>query len=220
MAGFPKKKKDLLVSLLAGEYPGASSELAFENDYQLVVAVVLSAQCTDKKVNEVTAVLFKKYRSFKKLASAAPEDIEVIIRPVNYYRTKARHIRDLAEAVVVEWGGLLPGTISELMTLPGVGRKTANVVVSERGTEPGLAVDTHVFRVSRRLGIAKGSTPAEVEDELRQSFPQDQWRALHHGLILHGRRVCPARSPKCEQCVLAAICQHASRSSRTSTARL
>lgn len=220
MAGFSEKKKDMLVNLLASEYPGASSELAFANDYQLVVAVVLSAQCTDKKVNEVTAVLFKKYPSFKRLASADPEDIELIVRPINYYRTKARHIRALAEAVVLERGGLLPDKISELMTLPGVGRKTANVVVSERGTEPGLAVDTHVFRVARRLGIAKGSTPAEVEDELRRAFAQEHWRALHHGLILHGRRVCPARSPKCERCVLAAICKHASRSSRTSTARL
>lgn len=210
MARFSKKKKDLLLSLLAEAYPEAASELVFTNDYQLVVAVVLSAQCTDKKVNEVTAVLFKKYPSFQKLASGTLEDIEAIIRPVNYYRTKARHIRDLAESVVVRWGGELPETISELMTLPGVGRKTANVVVSERGTEPGLAVDTHVFRVSRRIGIASGTTPAEVEDELRQAFPQEHWRPLHHGLILHGRRVCPARAPKCGECVLAGICEYAS----------
>lgn len=203
-----------LLSLLAAEYPEAASELVFMDDYQLVVAVVLSAQCTDKKVNEVTAILFKKYPSFHKLAVAELEDIERIIRPVNYYRTKARHIRDLAESVMVRWGGELPETISELVTLPGVGRKTANVVVSERGTEPGLAVDTHVFRVSRRLGIASGSTPSEVEEELRRAFPQEHWRSLHHGLILHGRRVCPARAPKCDQCVLAGICQHTSRTKR------
>lgn len=213
MGQFSKKKKDLLLSLLAKEYPEAASELVFTNDYQLVVAVVLSAQCTDKKVNEVTAVLFKKYPSFQKLALAAVEDIEAIIRPANYYRTKARHIRDLAETVVVQWGAELPGTISELMTLPGVGRKTANVVVSERGTEPGLAVDTHVFRLSRRLGIASGDTPGEVEDELRRAFPQETWRPLHHGLILHGRRVCPARAPKCGECVLAGICAYAVESS-------
>lgn len=217
MVRVSKKKKDLLLSLLAREYPEAASELVFNNDYQLVVSVVLSAQCTDKKVNEVTAVLFKKYPSFQTLASADLEDIERIIRPVNYYRTKARHIRELAESVVITWGGELPETMSDLVTLPGVGRKTANVVVSERGTEPGLAVDTHVFRVSRRLGIASGTTPAEVEDELKGAFAQEHWRPLHHGLILHGRRVCPARSPKCHECVLASICHYASRSGRTTS---
>ncbi len=191
---------------LAAAYPNPKSELNFSDDYQLVVAVVLSAQCTDKKVNQVTPTLFERYTTFQSLAAGSVEEIEAIIKPINYYRTKARNIRALAEQVVERWGGQLPATIDDLQTLPGVGRKTANVVASERGTEAGLAVDTHVFRVSRRLGLARGKDAREVEEELRGQFPKKRWRALHHSLILHGRAVCTARNPRCDECVLSALC--------------
>jgi endonuclease-3 len=202
----------MLLQLLSFEYPNPASELNFSNDYELVVSVVLSAQCTDKKVNEVTERLFKRFKNFQELAQADINDIEEIIRQVNYYKTKAKNIRELAEIVTTTHGGRLPDLINELMTLPGVGRKTANVVASERGSEPGLAVDTHVFRVSKRLGLTSGETPTQVEEELRASFKSDDWRTLHHCLILHGRRICKARSPLCKECSLTEICRNAPRS--------
>ena len=208
MRQFSPKKKAQLLSLLEVEYPEAKSALDFVDDYQLVVAVVLSAQCTDKKVNEVTPHLFERWPSFQALAVADEKELASVIRPINYYLTKARNLRGLAELVVIQFGGALPGTIDELVLLPGVGRKTANVVVSERGTEPGLAVDTHVFRVSRRLGIAQSATASLVEEELKISFPSAQWRSLHHRLILHGRAVCIARRPRCESCCLRLLCKH------------
>jgi len=208
MRQFSAKKKARLLSLLELEYPEAKSALYFVDDYQLIVAVVLSAQCTDKKVNEVTPHLFARWPSFQALAIADEKELASIIRPINYYLTKARNLKSLAELVVMEWGGNLPGTIDELVLLPGVGRKTANVVVSERGTEPGLAVDTHVFRVSRRLGIAQGATASLVEEELRSGFPSAEWRSLHHRLILHGRAVCIARRPRCESCCLLSLCKY------------
>ena len=207
MRQFSAKKKAQLLSLLEVEYPEAKSALDFVGDYQLIVAVVLSAQCTDKKVNEVTPHLFARWPSFQALAVSDEKELASIIRPINYYLTKARNLRGLAESVVIQWGGALPGTIDELVSLPGVGRKTANVVVSERGTEPGLAVDTHVFRVSRRLGIAQGASASVVEEELRGGFPSGQWRSLHHRLILHGRAVCIARRPRCESCCLRSLCK-------------
>jgi endonuclease-3 len=203
---FSRQKRESLMKRLAAAYPNPKSELNFSDDYQLVVAVVLSAQCTDKKVNQVTPTLFERYTTFQSLAAGSVEEIEAIIKPINYYRTKARNIRALAEQVVERWGGQLPATIDDLQTLPGVGRKTANVVASERGTEAGLAVDTHVFRVSRRLGLARGKDAREVEEELRGQFPKKRWRALHHSLILHGRAVCTARNPRCDECVLSALC--------------
>ncbi len=203
---FSRQKRERLMKRLEAAYPNPKSELIFSDDYQLVVAVVLSAQCTDKKVNQVTPTLFERYTTFYSLASGSVAEIEAIIRPINYYRTKARNIRALAEQVVEHWGGRLPAAIDDLQTLPGVGRKTANVVASERGTEAGLAVDTHVFRVSRRLGLARGKDAREVEEELRRQFPKKRWRDLHHSLILHGRAVCTARNPRCNDCVLSSLC--------------
>lgn len=208
MKKFSSTKRARLLSILAEEYPDARSALNFVDDYQLIIAVVLSAQCTDKKVNEVTSNLFARWPSFQALAVAEESEIEATIRPINYYRSKARHIKGLAGTVLVQWGGRLPDTIDELVSLPGVGRKTANVVVSERGTEAGLAVDTHVFRVSRRLGIAQGESAGVVEEELRRAFSPSHWRSLHHRLILHGRAVCKARRPQCEVCCLRQLCNH------------
>lgn len=187
-------------------YPEPRSELNFKNPYQLLVSVVLSAQCTDKKVNETTPELFKQYPSFAALAKGTLPSIEKIIRPINYYKTKARNLSKLAQAIVVEHGGETPKSREGLMSLPGVGRKTANVVLCELGVEKTLPVDTHVFRVSKRLGLAHGKTPDEVEEELRTQFPSRYWRDLHHWLIFHGRRICKAARPLCADCALNKLC--------------
>lgn len=201
----PTRIKKIL-DLLAQLYPDPRSELDFSSPYQLMVAVVLSAQCTDKKVNQVTPALFAQYPDFAALAGAPLTQLEQLIRPINYCKTKARHLLAAAQKVVSLHGGDLPTTRQELTALPGVGQKTANVVLGELGVEPCLPVDTHVFRVARRLGFATGSTPAAVERELTQLFPSAEWRNVHHRLIFHGRRVCKARSPHCSACALRKVC--------------
>lgn len=202
-------KKQRLVSLFQSLYPTTGSELNFQNPYQLVVAVSLSAQCTDKKVNEITPILFSAYPDFKSLAAADVLDVEKIIRPINYYRTKSKNITNMAQKVITEFNGVLPKTHEELVTLPGVGRKTANVVLGELKITPAIPVDTHVFRVSKRLGIASGNTPDAVEAELQKAFPPELWYNLHHWLIYHGRRVCKAQRPLCSECALREICPSA-----------
>ena len=187
-------------------YPDARSELNFSNPYQMVVSVILSAQCTDKKVNQTTPALFEQYPSFEALSQAALSRIETIIRPVNYYKTKSKNIISMARAVVSDHGGNLPLTMEQLISLPGVGRKTANVVLCESGAVPALPVDTHVFRVSRRLALATGETPERVEQELCALFDSKEWRFLHHALILHGRRICKAQRPLCPECILSQLC--------------
>ena len=187
-------------------FPEAASELTFDSPFQLVIAVMLSAQCTDKKVNEVTPTLFAKYPNFAKLAKADPDAVAKILRPINYYQTKTKHAIAAAKLVIEEFKGELPITHDELLTLPGVGRKTANVVLSELGHEHALAVDTHVFRVAKRLGLAVGENVRTVEDELKIHFKKEEWRDLHHGLILHGRRTCKARTPECSACALEPLC--------------
>lgn len=199
-------KRRRILEILRDLYPSPKSELYFTNEYQLVIAVVLSAQCTDKKVNEVTPALFARYDSFEALSKAKVEDIAEIIRTINYYKTKARHLSSLARKIVEEHKGRLPKSHEKLVGLPGVGRKTANVVLSELGIIPTFPVDTHVYRVSKRLGFAAGNTPQKVEDELKDLFPPATWRPLHHWLILHGRRTCAARSPRCSECMLRSYC--------------
>jgi len=201
-----KKTKQLLVKTLAELYPQPRSELNFSNPYQMIVCVLLSAQCTDKKVNEVTPKLFAHYPTFDKLGAAKLEDIEAIIRPINYYKTKARNLLLMAQKVSRDFKGELPQTLEELITLPGVGQKTANVVLCEQGVLPAFPVDTHVFRVSKRLGLAQAATPEKVEEELKLQFEPGRWRDLHHSLVLHGRRVCKAPRPLCDQCALNKIC--------------
>lgn len=195
-----------VLKLLGKLYPDAHSELSFRNEFELVVAVVLSAQCTDKKVNEVTPELFKRYPDFKSLAKARLSSVEKIIRPVNYYKTKAKHLIAMSKLVHTDFKGRLPVKLEQLIKLPGVGRKTASVVQCEIGKEPALPVDTHVFRVSKRLGIATGKNVEAVEMSLRKNFPPETWRLLHHSLIFHGRRVCKAQRPLCENCKLAKVC--------------
>jgi len=195
-----------ILEILATLYPSPKSELYFTNEYELLVAVVLSAQCTDKKVNEVTPGLFAHYPSFEALSKAKVEDTAEIIRTINYFKTKARHLVALSKKVVEEYEGKLPRDHYQLVSLPGVGRKTANVVLSELGVIPTFPVDTHVYRVSKRLGFATGKNPEKVEDELKELFPPSVWRSLHHWLILHGRRTCSARSPRCDECLLSKYC--------------
>lgn len=195
-----------LIEIFEDLYPNPSSELNFSNDFELVVAVVLSAQCTDKKVNQVTTDLFTSFPDFISLGLAKVSSVENIIRPINYYKTKAKNIISLSKIVVNEFNSELPKSFDQLMSLPGVGRKTASVVLGELGIDKTFPVDTHVFRVSKRLGLAKGSTPDEIEVKLRKRFDSSLWRKLHHWLIFHGRRVCKARAPNCQACKLNQFC--------------
>jgi endonuclease-3 len=200
-----KKASDVL-RILESTYPNPRSELNYRNEFELVCAVLMSAQCTDKKVNQVTPALFDRFPGFQALAAASIAEVEGLIREVNYFRTKSKHLIEMATQVVENFGGKLPKLHEQLVTLPGVGRKTANVVLSELGVSFHLAVDTHVFRVSRRLGLTRGQTVKRVEESLTKRFPPASWRMLHHGLILHGRRVCKAGRPACAECELKDVC--------------
>jgi endonuclease-3 len=202
------RKRITLLKALAEEYPEPKSELDFANDFELIIAVILSAQCTDVKVNQVTKILFKRYPSALKLGRAELEAVEEIIRPINYYKTKAKNII-ATSAILARWyNGGVPKSMLELIELPGVGRKTANVVLGETGSAAAIAVDTHVFRVARRLGLSDGSTPEAVEMDLQRGFAPNEWRPLHHRLIFHGRRVCKARRPECTRCILSKSCEY------------
>jgi endonuclease-3 len=204
----PRKRTQLLAAL-AELYPEPRSELNFANNFELIVAVMLSAQCTDVKVNQVTTTLFKKYPTALKLSKAALADVEAIIRPINYFKTKSKNIIATSAILHSQYRGALPRTHEELTALPGVGRKTANVVLGETGAAPALPVDTHVFRVAHRLGLSQGKTPEAVEHDLMKQFQSSEWRPLHHRLIFHGRRVCKARNPACSECVLQGLCPSA-----------
>jgi len=197
-----------IVLTLEKMHPAAVCELHFDTPFQLLVAVILSAQCTDKRVNEVTSVLFRKYNSPKDFAFLEQEVLEKEIKSCGYYRAKAKHIIATAQAILFDYGGEVPQTQEELMKLPGVGRKTANVVFAVAFGGDAIPVDTHVFRTSHRLGLSDASTPEGVERDLNNAFPQDVWSHLHHLLIHHGRYTCKALSPKCEECLLANDCKH------------
>ena len=191
--------------------PAAQSELVFANPYQLIVSVVLSAQCTDKRVNMVTPELFRRYPTPGKLGAASVEDILELIRSVSYPNSKARHLQALGRKLCEDFGGEVPGSVEQLMSLPGVGRKTANVVASIVYDEPVIAVDTHVFRVSHRLGLSRGKTPYDVEKDLEKHISAEHRATAHHWLILHGRYTCTARAPKCASCGLTQWCLYYSR---------
>jgi endonuclease III len=192
---------------LAGAYPEAVCELAFRDPYELLVATILSAQCTDARVNQVTPVVFRRWPDATTLAAAGPTELEAVIRSTGFYRNKARSLLGMATAVVERHGGAVPRTMDELTALPGVGRKTANVVLGTAyGIAAGVVVDTHVARLSQRLGLTRSSEPEKIERDLMRVFPSTAWVALAHRLILHGRRVCAARAPACERCALAEVC--------------
>jgi endonuclease-3 len=204
-----EKRAKALYRGLCKTYPEIYCELNFANPLQLVIATVLSAQCTDKRVNLVTARLFKKYKNVRAYAKAPIEEIEEIIYPTGFYHAKARHIRGLAEKVITEFGGEVPSTIEELITLPGVGRKTANVVLGHAFDTPGITVDTHFGRLSRRFGWTQSQDPVKVEHEVGKLIPQAEWTNLSQRMIWHGRRVCHSRKPACGACTLAKICPSA-----------
>ena len=186
--------------------PVAQSELSFADPFQLIVAVVLSAQCTDKRVNLVTPGLFSRFPTPEKMAAAPVDEILELISSVSYPNSKAKHLKGLAQKLVDDFGGKVPSEVDELMSLPGVGRKTANVVASIVYDEPVIAVDTHVYRVSHRIGLSNGKTPYDVEKDLEKHIPEEHRATAHHWLILHGRYICTARSPKCGECGLKPWC--------------
>ena len=198
-----------ILTELENLYPEAKPALHFDNPYQLLVAVILSAQCTDVKVNMVTPALFAAYPSPAALAAAAPEDVEPYIKTCGLYHNKAKNLVETARALVERFGGEVPADHEALTTLPGVGRKTANVVMSCAFGADAIAVDTHVFRVTNRLGLADASDVVKTEEQLMVNIPKDKWSRAHHWLIYHGRRVCAARKPACEVCTLHAWCEYA-----------
>ncbi len=205
-----KERAELIVSRLAELYPDAHCELDFSNPLELLVATILSAQCTDKQVNKVTPALFAAFPTAADYARATQEDVENYVKTTGFFRNKAKNIRAAAHDIVERFAGEVPRTLVELVSLAGVGRKTANVVLGNAfGLDEGVVVDTHVMRLSRRLGLTRKSDPEKIEVELIKLIPRRQWTVFSHWLIWHGRRVCPARTPRCEVCVLADVCPSA-----------
>lgn len=201
-----KAEKQELVAIIQTEYAGAECELKYGSPFQLLVAVVLSAQCTDKRVNQVTEVLFKKYPEPKDIAGLPLSEIEGLIRSCGFYHNKAIALKSLSQDILERFNGEFPKTKQELKTLRGVGEKTANVVVSMVYKDPAIAVDTHVFRVSNRLGLAKADTPEKTQRQLEKVLPKEYWINTHYALVLHGRYICKARKPDCEKCKFKNYC--------------
>lgn len=199
-----------LLARLKGLYPDAHCELDHRNAFELLSATILSAQCTDARVNLVTPLLFAKYPDAEALARANPAHVEEIVKPTGFFRNKTKSLIGMAQAIVADHGGRVPSTMEELRTLPGVGRKTANVILGNAyGINEGVTVDTHVGRLSRRLGLTKQDDPEKVEQDLMKLVPRDDWALFSHLLIFHGRRICLARNPKCAECALASMCPSA-----------
>jgi endonuclease-3 len=193
--------------LLAAEYPDAHCELDFKDPFQLAVATILSAQTTDERVNMVTPELFRRYPDAKALASAGQADVEEIIRSTGFFRNKAKNIIGFARGLMADHEGIVPSTMDELASLPGVGRKTANVILGNAfGVDEGVVVDTHVKRLASLLGFTREESPEKVERDLMELFPRERWTMLAHLLIWHGRRACIARRPKCEACAVSHLC--------------
>ena len=188
-------------------YPDAKPALIYNSPYELLVAVILSAQCTDERVNKVTEVLFKEHSTPESMLTLSQPELEKYIFSCGFYRNKAAHILSASADILEKFAGEVPSTLEELQTLAGVGRKTANVVYAVAFGGDAIAVDTHVFRVSNRLGIANGKTPEKVEDDLMKAIPQNMWSKAHHYLIWHGRRVCHSQKPDCINCTLKDYCK-------------
>lgn len=196
-----------ILDRLRAEYPDAACALEFRNPLEILVATILSAQCTDERVNQVTPSLFRKYRSAADYAEAPPEELKEAIRSTGFYNNKAKSIQACCRALVEKHEGRVPRTMEELVALPGVGRKTANCVLGNAyGIAAGVVVDTHVARLSRRMGLSGHKDPEKIEEDLMRLCPRDEWIALAHRLIEHGRRVCTARKPKCDECILGDEC--------------
>lgn len=203
-----KMNKDVVLSKLLQMYPDADTELEFNSDYQLLVAVMLSAQCTDKRVNVVTRELFKEYGTAEKMLQLSEAELQKKIFSCGFYKNKAKNILATSKILVEKFNGEVPSDIELLRSLPGVGRKTANVVASVAFNIPAIAVDTHVFRVANRIGLANAKDELHTELQLQKAIPEEMWLKAHHLIIWHGRRCCESRKPKCEKCLLADECKY------------
>ncbi len=203
-----KERYKFIIEYFLENAPNAETELLYDSPYQLLVAVILSAQCTDKRVNATTPALFERFPSPEILSKAQFEDVFPLIRSISYPNNKAKHLIGMAKLLVENFNSEVPLTVDELIQLPGVGRKTANVVTSVIDNQPNMAVDTHVFRVSARIGLTTNAkTPYEAEKQLIKQIPKEFVRLAHHWLILHGRYICVARTPKCNECGLKSVCK-------------
>jgi endonuclease III len=211
-----KERYQHFVEYFAQHAPNAETELHYTNTYELLVAVILSAQCTDKRVNLTTPALFKRFPTVYDLAKASSDEVFQYIRSISYPNNKAKHLVGMANRVIQDFGGEIPSNTADLQKLPGVGRKTANVITSVVFKQPTMAVDTHVYRVSKRIGLVTqtAKTPLEVEKQLIKYLPQELVHISHHWLILHGRYVCTARSPQCDTCGIASFCHYFSKQHR------
>ncbi len=205
-----QERYDAIVEYFSHAMPDVDTELEYDSPFQLLVAVILSAQCTDKRVNMVTPMLFRDYSTAEEMALATPEVIYEYVKSVSYPNSKAKHLVGMAKMLVGEFGGQVPDNLDDLTRLPGVGRKTANVIQAVIYGKSAMAVDTHIFRVSHRLGLVSDdcTTPYAVEKELTKHFPAEVIPKAHHWLLLHGRYVCQARTPKCGKCDLTSLCKH------------
>jgi len=199
-----------IIKILSKTIPDSQIALRFSNPLELLIATILSAQCTDVKVNQVTAELFKKYRTAKSYAESNLPELEAHIRPTGFYRNKAKSIQKCCQELVVRFGGEVPRTLEDLVTLAGVGRKTANVILGNAFEVPGIAVDTHVQRVSHRIGLTRNEDPVKIEFDLMEIVPKNEWTHFSNLLIWHGRRTCGARKPLCEECPIRKLCDFGS----------
>lgn len=203
-----KQQREAILELLEETYMGTETALNYSTPFELLVAVIMSAQCTDERVNKITARIFPKYNTPEKMGALSQEQLEEEIRDCGLFRSKAKNLLATCKMLTEEYNSVIPDTVEELMKLPGVGKKTANVVASIVYKVPAIAVDTHVFRVSHRLGLANGDDPLAVEKELQKAIPKNKWSDAHHWLIWHGRKICKARKPLCSECVLVELCPY------------
>jgi endonuclease-3 len=205
--GTDPKRVAAILAKLEEAHPGATCELKHENPFQLLVSTILSAQCTDVRVNQVAEMLYKKYPNPKAFAYATPSELEQDIRPTGFFRNKTKSVMGASRAIIEKFGGQVPRTMEEILTLPGVARKTGNVVLGTAyGIASGVVVDTHVLRLSNRLDLSRNEDPKKVEQDLMKIIPQEKWIQFSHQLIWHGRRVCQARKPKCVECNMESLC--------------
>ncbi len=205
------KRVKEITKILAKVIPDSTIALKFSNPLELLIATILSAQCTDVRVNEVTGTLFKKYRSARDYAQADLSELEQDIRPTGFYRNKAKSIQKCCQELVGRFGGEVPKTLEEMVTLPGVGRKTANVILGNAFGLPGIVVDTHVHRVSQRIGLTKKDDPVKIEFGLMEIVPKEEWTHFSNLIIWHGRRTCVARKPLCDSCAIRKLCDYGSK---------
>lgn len=202
----PQRRAGLALKALAKLYPDAECALKHQSPLQLLVATILSAQCTDARVNMVTPALFRRYPDAAAFASAERDELESLIKSTGFFRNKAKNIKECCRAIIEEHGGEVPDSLEALVKLPGIGRKTANVVLGDAFGVPGITVDTHVGRLSRRIGLSAHTDPVKAEHDLMKLIPKKEWTKFSHRMIFHGRQVCFARKPKCDECLLKSFC--------------